>query len=43
MRKSTIEYPRYQSGNKEYMKFVIESTPRKIYPKKDDFSTMNAG
>ena len=41
LRKATIDYPRYSKTDSEYMKFVVEATPRKIYPVKDLYSTLN--
>jgi hypothetical protein len=35
IRKSTIDYPRYRKDDNDYLKFVVEATPRKIYPVKD--------
>jgi hypothetical protein len=41
VRKSTIDYPKYRKEDNEYMKFVVEATPRKIYPVKDLYQTIN--
>jgi hypothetical protein len=35
VRKSTIDYPKYRKDDNDYLKFVVEATPRKIYPAKD--------
>jgi|LauGreDrversion4_2_1035121.scaffolds.fasta_scaffold739195_1 hypothetical protein len=43
VRKSTIDFPRYskQDNSGEYMKFVTEATPRKIYPFQNLYQTVN--
>ena len=36
VRKATIDFPKYcKNADSEYTKFVVESTPRKIFPVKD--------
>ncbi len=41
VRKATIDFPKYSKTDSEYTKFVVESTPRKIYPAKDLYQTLN--
>jgi hypothetical protein len=35
VRKATVDFPKYSKTHSDYAKFVLESTPRKIYPVKD--------
>jgi len=35
LRKATIDFPKYSKTDSDYLKFVVESTPRKIFPVKD--------
>jgi hypothetical protein len=35
LRKATIDFPKYSKTDSDYLKFVVESTPRKIFPAKD--------